>query len=104
MDRFRGYFSEETYELFQVRKPTGNTFLQSLQNLLHSKDDCLTVSVFRLLFGAFNAEEKLFHNAQSTYIYSDFSVYTSQRMLSLTVFSDEEKILLRMLQGSVKGS
>ena len=104
MVRFRGYFCEKHYELFQVGYSTGKTFMQSLLDLLEFKDDCLTVSVFRLLFGAFHVEENLFCNAQSTYIHSDFSFCTISWMLNLTVFADEGKILLRMLQGCVQGS
>lgn len=101
--RFSSYLSEGPYELFRVEKPSENSFINSLLDLLECEDDCLTVSVFKLLFAIFHAEEAVFSSAQSTYIYSDFSVKVSDWMLKLSEFSDYEKILLRMLQGCVQG-
>ena len=102
-ERFRSYFSEKTYELFHVNKATENTFIQSLLDLLQLENDCLTFSVFRLLFDIFSAEQTVFSNAQSSYIYSEFSRKTCKRMLDLTTFVDSEKILSRMLHGCVQG-
>ena len=106
-ERFRSYFIEETYEktyeLFQVDKATENKFIQSLLDLLELENDCLTFSVFRLLFDIFSAEQTVFSNAQASYIYSDFSHKTCKRMRDITVFVDSEKILSRMLHGCVEG-
>ena len=95
--------SKGPYELFRVEKPSENNFMKSLLDQLECEDDSLTVSVFKLLFAIFHAEEAVFSSAQSTYIYSDFSFKVSDWMLKLTEFSDSEKILLRMSQGCVQG-
>ena len=95
--------SEGPYKLFRVEKPSENSFIKSLLDLLECDDDCLTVSVFKLLFAIFRAEEDVFSSAQSTYIYSDFSFKVSDWMLNLVTFSDSNKILLRMSQGCVQG-
>ena len=95
--------SKGPYDLFRVGKPSENSFIKSLLDLLECEDECLTIGVFKLLFAIFHTEEAVFSSAQSTYIYSDYSYKVSEWMLNLIVFNDPEKILLRMSQGCVQG-
>ena len=63
------------------------------------EDDDLQFSSCKLLLAMFHAEKALFSKAKSSYIYTRKSGKVNGRMMELATFRDNDKVLLKMLQG-----
>ena len=97
--RLREYLTQKGYELFQNLQHKGNVLIKSLIFLIQFGNDNLKFSSCQLLFAIFHAEKALFSKARSSYIYTSKSENVNCRMLELATFCDEDKILLKVLQG-----
>ena len=97
--RLRHYLTQEGYDLFQNFNRYRHVVIESLINLIRFEDHDLQFSSCKLLFAIFHAEKALFSRARSSYIYTSKSGKVNRRMIELATFRDEDKILLKMLQG-----
>lgn len=88
--------------MFQNLDCSENGFIQSLIELLQFENDELQVSCYKLLFAIFHAEKNLFLKAKSSYIITSSSYDIYGWMIELATFFDDDKILLRMLQGDAE--
>ena len=99
-DRLRHLFSENAYKCFDMNKNEGQQLIKILIDLLNYEDDDLRLSSTLLLYDIYQEENIIFRDAQISYIVTPPSVQAFAQMVNKGSFSDEKKLLLRMLQGT----
>ena len=93
-------FSENAYKCFNINESEGKQLTEILIDLLNYEDDDLTLSSTLLLYDIYQVENIIFRNAQISYIVTLSSKQVFDEMVDKGSFSDDSKLLLRMLQGT----
>ena len=99
-DRLRHLFSENAYKCFDMNKTEGQQLINILIDLLNYEDDDLRLSSILLLYDIYQEENIIFRDAKISYIVTLPSKQVFDEMVYKGSFSDDKKLLLRMLQGT----
>ena len=99
-DRLRHLFSKNAYNCFDMNKSEGQQLIKILIDLLNYEDDDLRLSSTLLLYDIYQEENIIFCDAQISYIVTPPSKEVFDEMVDMVSFSDDKKLLLRMLQGT----
>ena len=98
--RLRHLFSENAYKCFDMNKSEGQQLIKILIDLLNYEDDELRLSSTLLLYDIYQEENIIFRDAQISYLVTPPSAQAFAEMVDKGSFSDDDKLLLRMLQGT----
>ena len=99
-DRLHHLFSKNAYNCFDMNKSEGQQLIKILIDLLNYEDDDLRLSSTLLLYDMYQEENIIFCDAKISYIVTPPSKEVYDEMVDMVSFSDDNKLLLRMLQGT----